>query len=125
PTKGAIPVECTSIDEFLQASSAQSADVIKIDVEVAELFVLKGMKETIKRSDSLILFVEFNPGCLQLAGVEPGTLLQELESLGFEIQLIDENSRRLIQIKEDRLREKYSNPSWYANLYCVKRRRSC
>jgi len=115
--KGAISVEAISIDEFLRG---QPVDVIKMDIEGNEPFALEGMKETISRSNNLILFTEFAPFFLRRGGTKPEDYLTQLERLGFDVQLIDEHSRCLRPVTEDFFRT--DDPSWYANLYCTKRK---
>lgn len=114
--KETISVECITIDHFL---AGQSVDVIKIDIEGNEPYALEGMKQTISKSDSLILFAEIAPAYLRRAGVEPNDYLAQLASLGFDVQVIDDNLHCLKPIKNDFIWE--DDPSWYANLYCTRR----
>ena len=111
------PVECVRIDEFLKG---QPVDVIKMDIEGHEPFALEGMKQTIARSDHLRLFIELAPAYLRRAGVEPEDYLRQLEGLGFEIHLIDEDARRLHPLANTV--PDVRNPTWHANLSCTKRR---
>ncbi len=48
-TENTRTVETISIDEFVQENKIQNADFIKMDIENAEIFALKGAKETIKK----------------------------------------------------------------------------
>jgi hypothetical protein len=79
------------------------------------------MKQTILRSDSLILFTEFAPGFLRLADVKPEDYLAKLKDFGFDVKLIDEHSRCLKPVPKEFLEENKSF-KWYANLYCTKKR---
>ena len=114
--KGTISVECITIDDFL---AGQPVDVIKMDIEGNEPYALEGMKQTISKSHSLILFAEFAPAFLRRAGVEPSEYLAQLASLGFDVQVIDEDLRCLKPVTNAFLQQ--DDPSWYANLYCTKR----
>lgn len=114
--KEVVSVECITIDSFLKG---QPVDVIKMDIEGNEPYALEGMKQTISKSNSLILFTELAPVFLRRAGVEPKDYLLQLEKLGFDVQLIDEHSRCLRAVTEDFFVE--DDPSWYANLLCTKR----
>lgn len=109
-------VECIALDEWL---GGQAVDVVKMDIEGQEPYALQGMKQTIARSDRLILFAEFAPAYLRRAGVEPQDYLEQLVSLGFDVHLIDEESRCLKPIPRDHAWR--TPPTWHANVYCRKR----
>jgi FkbM family methyltransferase len=114
--KEIISVDCISIDEFLRG---QPVDVIKMDIEGNEPNALRGMTLTISKSHGLIMFTELAPAFLRWAGVTPEDYLRQIENLGFDMQIIDENSRCLRPVTKDFLVE--DDPSWYVNLYCTKR----
>lgn len=115
--KEVIPVECITIDGFL---GGRTVDIIKMDIEGNEPYALAGMEKTISKSDNLILFAEFAPAYLRRAGVNPKDYLIQLADLSFDIQLIDERSRCLKPVTEEVFR--IDEPSWHANLYCIKRK---
>jgi len=113
-------VEMIALDDFLEESLV--VDVIKMDIEGAELLALEGMQRVINRANSkLVMFIELNPDALSLGGSSCHALLRLLNDIGFEINLIDEKNRRLEEITSD-LSDKIAN-TWggYANLYCVRR----
>ena len=88
-------------------------DVMKIDVEGAELEALAGLERTIAGSPSLKLFLECNPGALASAGASVEGLAARLESLGLTVQTIDEGGRSLqpgIDLRGEP----------YVNLYCAR-----
>jgi len=114
--KETILIECITVDNFLGESSV---DVIKMDIEGNEPFALEGMKQTVLKSQNIILFVEINPSLLNLAGVKPEDYLDQLERLGLNVQLIDEHSQCLKPISREFLEK--VDQDWYANLYCSKK----
>ncbi len=63
-------------------------DLIKIDVEGAELGVLKGGENTIKRCKPVILF-EFGAGGADLYGSTPEMVFDFLESCGLSVSTLD------------------------------------
>lgn len=117
PTKSTCFIECITIDEFL---AGQTVDVIKMDIEGGEPFALEGMRETILKNRHLVLFVELNPFCLRKAGFEPTQFIGLLEDLGFDVKLIDERTGMIRRITKDTQLPEWDDPSWYANLYCVR-----
>src|SRR5579884_795383 len=57
-----VEVDMIALDEFLPADLA--VDLVKIDVEGYEPFVLRGMRQTIRRSPNIRIFLEFVDGFL-------------------------------------------------------------
>jgi hypothetical protein len=83
---GGVDVPAVTIDEFCGALHL-APDVIKIDVEGAELDALRGARQTIARcGPSLALFVELHPSVWPLAGVSRADVEAELQAqrLGIE-----------------------------------------
>ena len=107
-----IRIECVTLDAYIEG---RPVDVIKMDIEGHEPYALSGMERTIAASPNLILFVEFAPELLRRAGTEPGAFLDRLSALGFAVELIDEEERRL-----RRARAGESFETGYANLRCVR-----
>jgi FkbM family methyltransferase len=105
-------VETLSLDEFLP--EGLPVDVIKMDIEGAELHALAGMEKTLSYPCKTTLFVECNPVSLSLGGSSPGTLLRRLENLGFRVWIISEEEGRLVPAggQLETLKK-------YVNLYCV------
>jgi FkbM family methyltransferase len=72
-----VQVPVTTVDQFC-AEHHLTPDFIKIDVEGAELDVLRGARDTIKRSRGLALFVEMHPSIWPVMGVSKQDILDEL-----------------------------------------------
>jgi FkbM family methyltransferase len=79
---GTIDVPVISIDTFCAAEQI-APDFIKVDVEGAELDVLRGARETIRRGRGrLALFVEMHPSVWPTIGVTKADVLAELGAQG-------------------------------------------
>ncbi len=55
PQAGEITVQTVSLDEFVQGEGVRAPDLVKIDVEGAELIVVAGMRETLRSLRPLLL----------------------------------------------------------------------
>lgn len=99
-------------------------DLIKIDVEGAELEALSGMSALLERCKNLRVIIEWNPACMGDAGYEPLSLPQKLQALGFDLVVLDDRrgEARTIESTMQAVAEGRTEPSWYVNL--AGRRRS-
>ena len=78
---GGIGIPMVRLDNF----NYQDVDLIKVDCEGFELFVLKGGEETIKRCRPTII-VEQKPGFGSRFGIEDTSAVKYLESLGATVK---------------------------------------
>lgn len=117
PCHQTLTVDCVTVDSFF---AGRGADVIKVDAEGAEIAVLRGMKQTLRRCEGVRLFIELNPFCLNAGGGSSGEFVAALRAEGLSVQLIDEKSRRLRPLDERLLGVPDDDPSYYANLYCTR-----
>lgn len=88
--KRSIELDMITIDEFLPDGLA--VDLVKIDVEGHEPFVIRGMQKTIQRSPSIRIFIEFVEAFLTHT-VNAGEFAAEIEGLGLRICRILPRSR--------------------------------
>jgi FkbM family methyltransferase len=82
-----IEVPSETLDHFC-ASRRRPPDVIKIDVEGAELDVLRGGRETLARP-GIQVFVEFHPAVWASSGIGRADIEEELSRNGFIAEAID------------------------------------
>ena len=109
-----IEVTVTTLDDWLDPGVV--VDVIKLDIEGAEVAALRGMSETLGRAaPDLVVFAECNQAMLERSGSSPEELLESLRSVGLEVLWIDEEERRARPLHE--LVGSYG----YVNLYCRRR----
>jgi len=118
-SKESVPVACISLDEFLIQRGNPVVDVIKIDVEGAELSVLRGMRQTVARLPGLKMIIEYCPKNLQGSGIAPREVFDELQSHRFNLQVIQlDGSVKAIGRFEEL--EGILNPCGYVNLLCAR-----
>lgn len=122
PENGSIEVDVSTLDAFLNARDRPDINLVKVDVEGAEMDVLRGMTGLLERCPNLKLIMEFNPALLQGAGVAPSDMIQELKSRGFNLSCIYEDTGvipmeqlNIEDLVADLLRADNS-----VNLYCAK-----
>ena len=78
-TRQTTDVPAVSIDEFCETHGL-APDVIKLDIEGAELAALRGARRTIaRRGPALALFVELHPGIWPSIGVTRADIEEELQ----------------------------------------------
>lgn len=123
-TGKSIMVETDTLDASLSKFGSPVVDVMKMDIEGAEALALAGMKETIRRSSSLVMFVEFFPHGLLRFGKQPVQFLRDLEGLGFSLSVIDESKKITVHLPPadfDKFVESFpDNKPLEKNLYAVK-----
>lgn len=76
-------VQTVTIDDCLDQLGIARVDIVKMDIEGAELAALRGMRRTIAASPGLALVMEYNPAALKAFGHEPIAALAEARRLGF------------------------------------------
>ncbi len=76
-------VRTVALDDYLEQLGVGRVDLVKMDIEGAELAALRAMRRTIAASPGLALVMEYNPGALAAFGHEPVAALQEVLDLGF------------------------------------------
>lgn len=82
-----IQVEVVRLDDV---APAKRMDVVKIDVEGAELDVLAGMQGVIAKNPDLAIVAEFGPEHLKRVGQTPAQWFKAFADAGFKAYIIDE-----------------------------------
>lgn len=81
---GTVAVETVRLDDVIPEGTL---DVMKIDVQGAEGFVIEGAEKLLARSDTAI-YVEFAPYCLKRCGTDPRGFLGQLRDLGYRPEVV-------------------------------------
>jgi len=118
-----VEVDVTSVDEFVREQNI-SVDLVKMDVEGAEMSVLEGMAETISKNPHIRIITEFVPGHLELNNCSPSAFLEKLFSYGFKLYVInDEKHTRELMTPDntdDFIKSIHKGLPIVLNIYCVK-----
>lgn len=123
-TGSSIPIETETLDTILTSHNISSVDIIKMDIEGAELNALQGMETIIKASPNVIMFTEFFPQAIRRFGKDPLNFLMLLKKFGFSLSHIDEDTKQLIPIQSiDSFMANFPTGEVAINLYASKRRK--
>ena len=82
-----VEVPTERLDDFVEQEGIERVDAIKLDVEGAELHVIRGADKTIRRFKP-IMMVEINPDTLKAAGTTPQELFETIVSYGYKAHVI-------------------------------------
>jgi FkbM family methyltransferase len=88
PEAGEITVETVTLDEFVSEEGVWAPDLIKIDVEGAELIVVQGMSHTLESVEPLLL--------VELHDTKLG-YIEFVESIDYRARVIDGDSPELAE----------------------------
>jgi len=87
-----VHVVIASVDDTL--SDNESVDLVKIDVQGFEPYVLDGMQRTLERSPQAVILTEFWPYGIMRAGRDPSAYLNALAGLGFALWAMPHETRQ-------------------------------
>lgn len=90
---GSCEVQVERVDNILASLGTGEVNLIKIDVQGYEAYVLAGMRETIAQSHNLVLLSEFWPDGLRRAGSDPAAYLSGLRQLGLNLYELTSDAR--------------------------------
>ncbi len=90
-----VTVKKRALDSVLAETDQQRVDVIKIDVEGAELEVLKGAESTLRANPQITLIMDIHAA---LFGVDPFEIAGFLKGFGFSLYEVEPAPYRPLQI---------------------------
>jgi FkbM family methyltransferase len=94
-------VRTAPVDDILAELGVQNVDVVKMDIEGAEMGALRGMRATIERSPRMTLIMEYNPLGLQAFDNDPQASLREVLAMGFQQMYVIEADGTLTDYTDD------------------------
>lgn len=80
-----LSVPTITIDNYISKHGIGRVDLIKMDIEGAELRALHGMRHLLARDDAQVLYVEINPFLLNKQQIEPQTIKRFLVDYGYSL----------------------------------------
>jgi FkbM family methyltransferase len=98
-TNNSIEITTQRLDDLTQIRDLESVSLIKIDVEGAELSVIKGALETI-RENKPVLFIELLRKWSKIFGYHPNDVLIILQDLGYKVFEVNGELKNIERIDE-------------------------
>lgn len=97
-----IEIDTVTLDDFLK-NKEKAVDIIKMDIEGAEVLALSGTKEIIRQNQNIKMFIEFFPLLIKKMGSSPEEFIRKLlEDYGFSVFVIgkdyDARNQELLRI---------------------------
>ncbi len=83
-------VPCVSIDDYTYKTGVKKIDVMKVDVEGAELFVFKGAERVLTSSPPPLLVFEAGEGFTKAFGYSTSDVKQTVEQFGYTLYRIED-----------------------------------
>ena len=83
-------VPIVTLDGYVRDHDVARIDVMKVDIEGAELVALQGASELLRRETAPLLIVEFNPAALASSGAMPSQLKGEIERFGYRCYRLEQ-----------------------------------
>lgn len=90
-------VPCCRLDHYLETRGISKVDVVKIDVEGAEKYVLEGMRNILSVPEPPRMIVEIHPDFLESLGCSAREVLELLSSYDYMLYYLDYSGKHRIQ----------------------------
>jgi hypothetical protein len=118
----AVCVKGTSLDEYFQNFDC-TIDLIKMDVQGAEMNALKGMHQVLQNNKNIIVLIEFWPSGLSSAGTDPCEVIRFLQDRGFSFSNVKEPNEEIpASVLLDYARkERRRHSARHLDLICMRR----
>jgi hypothetical protein len=89
PGAESVEVDATTLDRFADRQGLRRIDLLKVDVEGAEVRVLRGGERVLGGAVAPVLIIEVNPSALRAAGSDPAELYDQLDALGYAWRVVE------------------------------------
>ena len=92
-----IEVECITLDAYVEQQHLDGVDIVKIDVEGAELHVLQGSEMLLNQTPAPVLMIEFCDVTTAGFGYKAAQLGEHLEGYGYQLYEYDPEHHQLLK----------------------------
>jgi FkbM family methyltransferase len=120
-SKKSVEVSVTTVDEFVRGQNI-SVDLVKMDVEGAEMSVLEGMAETISSNPHMKIITEFVAELIERNNCSSSVFLDKLMGFGFKLYVVDDDKHTRLLITpgnmNDLLNPLHGRLATCVNIYC-------
>jgi FkbM family methyltransferase len=111
---GQVEVQTVSLDEYVSTQELAHVDLLKVDVEGAELAVLQGARRLLSGSNPPVVVCEFADKTARAFGYQAASIQDYLERFGYQLFRWDSRTRSLVP------EPRRPNYRIYANLVCIR-----
>jgi 23S rRNA U2552 (ribose-2'-O)-methylase RlmE/FtsJ len=112
-------IQSIALDDYFQQSN--SINLIKMDIEGAEVQAIEGMKQLLENNQNIKIITEFHTSELREEGADPKEFLNKLRQFGFSIFNINEKNKELEDVTYEDLLKNYPNKEVFTNLFCQRK----
>ena len=102
-------VQTITLDDFVARENISRVDVMKVDVEGAELLVFRGGRKLFEGPDAPLILYEGYSWCTSGFHYHPVELMWQLEELGYELFILDPKSGGVCRGRRARV----TTPWWW------------
>lgn len=96
-SKKIINVDTVTLDDYFENKKVK-VDLIKMDIEGYEYAVLEGAKNILEKNKDIVVIMEFCPLLINKTNHTPESIIENMKSYGFHIQVIDHDSGSLEEV---------------------------
>src|ERR1051325_172065 len=89
--RDSVEIQTIRLDDFF-VEGQEAVDVIKMDIQGAEMLALQGMARVVDRNKSITILTEFWKQGIRNSGYDPKLLLEYLCDHGFSLNLFEKNT---------------------------------
>jgi FkbM family methyltransferase len=94
-------VRITTVDVFMKDHHVPRVDVMKVDIEGAELMLFRGARDLLERADAPLILYEGFGSLTRGFGYHPVEILWFLESCGYSLFVLNSDTGAISELKPD------------------------